>query len=490
MENVRCAGVLFPVSALPSRYNIGDFGEKAYEFVDTIASGGFKIWQVLPINPLGYGHSPYQPFSSFAIEEGYLDLDDLKKRGLLKKLPEPWLENEPKVHFEEIRAYKEPYLHEAYQVAKKKERKEIDEFAKTHPWAHGYGIFMMNKRRNDLVSWNFWPQKQQDLIDNDALSEEEKEKVDYEVWLQMSLYRQWLSLKKYCNDKGLKVVGDIPFYVGYDSLDVYSQKGYFLLDNEYRPTFIAGVPPDYFSPTGQRWGNPIYDWEKLKKDNFSIIIERLTRNAELYDVIRIDHFRAFDTYWEIPSSCPTAVEGEWKEAPGYQFFDELNKVAPDMEIIAEDLGDLRPEVLELRDHYELPGMNVVEFSFLSMATGSGYMEDKENMVAYIATHDNETFMGYFFNLSEEEKKQWIESLEKRGYESSSLCDKVIEYTLSLEAKYAIFAVHDLLALGNEARINKPGIIDDINWTFRLKSLDPLQDKMPKMKELIAKYGRQ
>lgn len=489
MSKNRLSGVLFPVSALPSAYNIGDFGKKAYEFADIIEKGGFKIWQVLPINPLGYGHSPYQPFSSFAIEEGYCDLEDLRNRGLLSELPAPYLENEPKVHYEEARSYKEPYLHKAYEVAKTKERKEIDAFASSHPWAHGYGIFMMNKKRNNLVSWNFWPKEQQDLIDNDKLNEEEKAKVDYEVWLQMTLYRQWLSLKKYCNDKGIKMIGDIPFYVGYDSLDVYSQKGYFLLDNEYKPTYIAGVPPDYFSPTGQRWGNPIYDWEKLEKEHFSLVIERLTRNAELYDVIRIDHFRAFDTYWKIPSSCETAIEGKWVEAPGYAFFNELKKVAPSIEIIAEDLGDLRPQVLELRDHFSLPGMNVVEFSFLSAST-SGYMADKENMVAYIATHDNETLMGYYFNLSEEEKKKWNEELEKKNYSSLSLCDKVIEYTLSLKAKYAIFAVQDLLALGNEARINKPGIIDDVNWTYRLKSFSPLSDKMPKLKELITKYGRE
>lgn len=487
---VRSSGVLCPVSALPSPYGIGDFGKESRGFVDLLADAGFKLWQILPLNPLGYGHSPYQPFSSFAIEELYVDLKALHEQGLCPEAPE-YNREAPKVEYEAIRAYKEPYLHEAFENAMKKNPHCLDLFKKSHPWVIAWSYFMMNKRRNAMQSWEKWPLEQKEMIHSTRpLNEEEKKLSTYEIWLQKTLYEEWASLKDYANKKGIRLIGDVPFYVGYDSCDVWANQDTFLLDPKSKePVWIAGVPPDYFSKTGQRWGNPIYDWAKLEKENFAFIINRLRLNGELYDVIRLDHFRAFDTYWKIPASCPTAVEGAWIEAPGYKLFDIFFKEVTNLEIIAEDLGDLRPEVLVLRDHYNFPGMNVIEFTFhdAEIAHKPGY--DKENMVAYLGTHDNDPLKSYFSLLAKEEQGAWNKALDAKHIDGADINEKMVAYELSLNAKYAIFALQDLLDLGAESRLNKPGIIDDVNWTWRIKDYDAFKKLVEHFKSLNEKYHR-
>lgn len=490
METNKKAGVLCPISALPSRFGIGDFGEYSRRFAKIVADNGYKIWQILPLNPLGYGHSPYQPFSSFALEELYVDLDDLFEKGLIEKAPS-FHELEEKVLYEDIRLFKMPYLKQAFKAETEKGTSILNAFIETHSWVRDFALFMMNKRRNDMRSWDEWADRERNMIhSNCELTKEEQEGFDFEVWLQKTLYEQWDKLHSYCRSLGLKIVGDVPFYVGFDSADVWGNQKSFLLDPETKkPTFIAGVPPDYFSVTGQRWGNPIYDWDALQKDNFSFIINRLRLNCELYDIIRLDHFRAFDTFWKIPAACPTAIEGEWILAPGYAFFDTLLKLYPDMEIIAEDLGDLRPEVLTLRDHYSFPGMNVVEFTFheAEIAHKEGF--DKENMVAYLGTHDNDTMKGYFDKLPVSEQDAWREALSKKGLLQKDIVSSLINYTFELPAKYAIISIQDLLELGSEGRINVPGIIDEVNWTFRLTSLDNAANGISKFAPILKKTRR-
>jgi 4-alpha-glucanotransferase len=486
----RCTGVLFPVSSLPSRFGIGDFGERAKQFVDILVSMGFKLWQILPLNPIGYGHSPYQPFSSFAIDELYVSLDELAKEGLLKEVPS-FNENAPKVEYETIRTYKEPFLKEAYKAEMAKDPDCLEIFASINPWVRNWSIFMSMKRSEKMVSWNSWPlEKQNALLDPDKLSSEQKEAANYEIWLQKVLYEQWGKIKTYANHQGVKIIGDLPFYVGFDSCDVYEDRTSFLLDpNTHEPLWIAGVPPDYFSKTGQRWGNPIYDWDKLEKTHFALLINRIKRNSSLYDIIRLDHFRAFDTYWKIPASCPTAVEGKWIEAPGYKFFDTLLAQSPKLEIIAEDLGDLRPQVLTLRDHYKFPGMNVIEFTFHDAAILKKPGYDKENMVAYLGTHDNDPLRGYFEKLPSDEKSAWISTLDDLGFVEGDINQKMIEYALSLPASYAIFSLQDILGLGSSSRLNVPSIIDSINWTWRITNFDAFEAKGKTIKSLIKKYNR-
>jgi 4-alpha-glucanotransferase len=264
----------------------------------------------------------------------------------------------------------------------------------------------------------------------------------------------------------------------------------FLLDPVTKqPLWVAGVPPDYFSVTGQRWGNPIYDWDRLEQDDFSFIIERLRLNGELYDILRLDHFRAFDTYWKIPASCPTAVIGNWIEAPGYKLFDLYFQEVKNLEIIAEDLGNLRPQVLVLRDYYGFPGMNVVEFTFHDAMIAKKPNLDQPNMVAYIGTHDNDPLKSFFAKLPPAEQALWLSALTSAGFTQGDLNEKILDYTLSLQAQYAIVALQDLLDLGSEARTNVPGIIDDVNWTWRIPTYAAFAALLPHLKDLNAKYGR-
>lgn len=484
----RVAGVLCPISALPSKWGIGDFGPRSYEFADLLKKGGYKLWQVLPLNPLGYGHSPYQPFSSFAIDELYVDLNELKELKLLDEAP-AFKEGADKVYYEEIRDFKNPLLQKAYKKDKSS-KKEIEAFVLSHPWVKDWALFMMNKRKENLQSWSFWDQRRKDMIKGTIeLTAEEKDGVNYEIWLQMVLYRQWKKLRAYVNSLGIKIIGDVPFYVGHDSADVWGNQEYFLLNREtLEPDWIAGVPPDYFSATGQRWGNPMYDWDLLEKRDFDFIINRLKGNGELYDIIRLDHFRAFDTYWKIPASCPTAMEGSWIEAPGYKFFETFLKAAPEIEIVAEDLGDLRPEVLTLRDHFNFPGMNVVQFTFYDMEVQKTDHRDRETMVAYLGTHDNQMALSYFNDLPDYQKSQWLEALSNLGFEGS-LTEQLINYELSLKAAYAIFSMQDILELDDAARFNVPGVIDDVNWTWRMKDYGEFEKRLAHLRELNLKYNR-
>lgn len=487
---LRSSGVLCPISALPSRFGVGDFGEKSRQFVDLLAEGGFKLWQILPLNPLGYGHSPYQPFSSFALEELYVDLDALAKRGLIEKVPS-YHEREGRVFYEDVRSYKAPYLRKAYESEMGRDPTCLERFLECHPWVKTWSVFMMYKRLNAMKSWDLWDERSKGMVNHPGeLSAEEKSLANYEVWLQKTLYGQWFSLKKYANEKGIRLIGDVPFYVGFDSCDVWANQDSFLLDPKSKaPLWVAGVPPDYFSKTGQRWGNPIYDWNLLEQRGFSFILNRLALNGDLYDIIRLDHFRAFDTYWKIPSSCPTAVEGSWVEAPGYKLFDLFFKKEKGIEIIAEDLGDLRPEVLVLRDHYSLPGMNVIEFTFhdAEVMKKPGY--DRENMVVYLGTHDNDPLKGYFEKLPEEEQDLWEKALDGRGIPAGSINERLIRYSLSLQAGYAIFALQDLLGLGSESRLNVPGVIDDSNWTWRITDYASFQAIVEHLMSLNREYKR-
>ncbi|MCR5491133.1 MAG: 4-alpha-glucanotransferase, partial [Bacilli bacterium] len=315
----RTAGILMAVSSLPSRHGCGTFGASAYRFVDYCAEAGFHLWQLLPLNPLGYGNSPYQPYSSMAFDDIYLDLDILIEEGLLKEAPS-FREDAEKVDFQASSAYRLPYLKEAFRNAKEKGFKP-ERFLKKNPWAKVWGYFMLNKRRYP-TSWDAWPKEVKEWINGPhRIKKEDLEDFEFEIWLQEELLKQFSALRAYCHKKGVLLMGDLPFYSGFDSADVYGNQDQFRLHKINRkPTVVAGVPPDYFSPTGQRWGNPIYDWKKLKQENYSYLIDRIAFTSRMYDLVRLDHFRAFDTYYVIPAYCPTAMVGKWVVAPGKKFF--------------------------------------------------------------------------------------------------------------------------------------------------------------------------
>ncbi|MCQ2797889.1 MAG: 4-alpha-glucanotransferase [Bacilli bacterium] len=485
----RKSGILMPIASLPSRFGVGAFGKETKQFIDIIKDGGFSLWQILPLNPLGYGHSPYQPFSSFALEELYIDLDDLADKGLIERVPS-FNEDKTKIDYENIRIYKSKHLHDAFRAEMRRNPRCLTKFKQSHSWVEDWALFMMNKRLEGLKCWKDWKKNRKEMIGKPLpRSRTAKSRINYEIWLQMTLYRQWADIKRYANEKGIKIIGDIPFYVGYDSCDLWAEQKAFLLDKNKDPKFIAGCPPDYFSETGQRWGNPIYDWKYIENHDFDFFFKRLLKNGEIYDIIRLDHFRAFDTYWKVPSSCPTAIDGEWIYGPGYKIFDKFFEMNTGIEIIAEDLGELRPQVYVLRDHYDFPGMNVIEFTFEDENFKGKKSFNKENMVAYLGTHDNEPFKPFFASLKEETKAKWLKKLDELKIPEGSPCERFTHYLFSKKCNYAIISTADILALGNEARINSPGIIDDKNWCWKLKDYRDLKSAMPEMAKLNKLYNR-
>lgn len=485
---MRQTGILMPLSALPSRTGIGELGEFAYRWIEILKNSGVKIWQLLPLNPVGYGNSPYQPYSSCAGDELYISLDLLKEEGLLEDELPSFREHEMSVDYEGVRTFKAPYLRQAYQVFQKKNGTETDEYKEfvSMEWVYEYGVFKAMKASNDGTCWNEWSREEKDWPKTRTpLPKEIEEEAAYQMFLQYIFYIQWMKVKDAANSCGIQIMGDVPFYVGVDSVDVWAGKDNFLLDEDGHPTFIAGVPPDYFSSTGQRWGNPIYDWEYMAKNGYQFWVHRIGYSSKLFDIIRIDHFRAFDTYWKIPASCPTAVEGQWIEAPGYQVIDTLKEKIPDVNLVAEDLGDLRPEVLALRDHYHLKGMKILVFD---IDTKGKYAydcsDDVENIIIYTGTHDNDTLMEWYKGLSRRAQCKVRRFLKRKGFGQGSVKDRLIAYTLKSRAEYAILPAADFLGQGREGHINTPGTVGSPNWEWRMPEFEKIQKELQKYKKMI------
>lgn len=471
-----------PVSALPSRTGVGELGAYAYEFVDALKENGVKIWQILPLNPVGYGNSPYQPYSSCAGDELYISLDLLYEGGLLKEKAPSFRENAKTVDYDAVRAFKEPYLKEAF--ANFQETEEYREFTR-QTWVYEYAVFRALKKANGNACWNEWKAEDKAWPEVPApLAKEQEDEAAYQMFLQYEFFTQWMAVKKHANENGIQIMGDVPFYVGVDSVDVWGGKDNFLLDTDGRPIFIAGVPPDYFSATGQRWGNPIYDWDYMKKNGYQFWVDRIGYNQKLFDIIRIDHFRAFDTYWKIPASCPTAIEGEWVEAPGYEVIDTLLEKIPGVSLVAEDLGDLRPEVLTLKEHYHLKGMKILIFS---LKTDGKYAYDEfhdvENMIIYTGTHDNDTLMEWYQGLTTAAKRKLRRFLKRKGFGQGSIKDRLLGYTWKSRAEYAVVPMADILGLGQEGHINTPGTVGSPNWEWRMPD-------MARMKKALEEYHHQ
>ena len=479
---MRETGILMPVSSLPSRTGVGELGRETKEFLDYLKEAGVKIWQILPLNPVGYGNSPYQPYSSCAGDEIYISLETLCEQGLLKDLPPAFLEKETHVRYDQVRAWKESYLREAF--SRFEETDDYKTFAQ-QSWVLEYGMFRALKEKNENRCWNEW-----DTADK-TWPEAKKEvpleiahEAAYQMFLQYIFFCQWMEIKKTANEKGIQIMGDVPFYVGVDSVDVWAGKDNFLLDTDGRPTFIAGVPPDYFSATGQRWGNPIYDWDYLKENGYQFWVDRIGYSSRLFDIIRIDHFRAFDTFWKIPATCPTAIEGEWIEAPGYEVIDTLLEKIPEVNLVAEDLGDLRPEVLELKEHYHFKGMKILVFSIdTSGKYAKDIFHDVKNMIIYTGTHDNDTLMEWYDALSVAAKRKVRRFLAREGIRQGSVKDRLLAYTWKSKAEYAIVPMADILGMGQEAHLNTPGTVGSPNWEWRMPD-------MRKMEISLKKYSRQ
>lgn len=491
------AGCLMPISGLPSPYGIGDFGDTAYQFIDILASMKLRIWQVLPLNPLGYGNSPYQAYSAFAGDEIYISPNGLIDDGLLCSTSIINPDVSSSIDYTAARVFKRKLLEIAFDnflnLSEDLPLKiKYQEFIAKHDWVKNYAIFMTFKQVNGLALWTLWPDEYKNWIKSRAIDiNQYNQQINYHIFTQFIFYSQWLELKAYANSLNIEIMGDIPIYLGLDSADVWEHQEIFLLDDKQNPTYVAGVPPDFFSKTGQRWGNPLYNWDVLVADGFKFWIDRLSMNAKLFDIIRIDHFRAFDTYWKIPASSKTAIDGTWATAPGHALLDKIYEKLPDINIVAEDLGDLRQEVFILRDSYGLKGMKVLPFHFNPLKSNDEF-EHSTNIIIYTGTHDNNTLLGWYKSLSAKKKKE-LRSYFGISHGPNSIAKgfkrAVIDYILACDAQYVIFPIQDILGLDKQARLNTPSSIGSPNWEWRLLDYTTLMDEASFMAKAVTKAKR-
>lgn len=481
----RQAGVLLPLFSIPGKHGIGDLGKEAYEFIELSAKAGFTIWQMLPMNPSSAGNSPYTPYSSFAGDEIYISLDLLTEWKLIDEVP-PYRQDENLVDYDKVRTYKNKYLRQAFENFKKDNSQFIDEyqtFIKGAFWLDSYARYMALKEANEGLSWVDWNDEDQDINgSNEGLEDD----IEYMKFLQFIFVKQFNLLKIHAHSCHMALMGDLPLYVGHDSADVYEFRECFQLDEKYDPLFVSGASPDYFSEDGQLWGHPLYDWDYLKKTDYDFWVRRLKWNNEVFDILRIDHFRAFDTYWSVPYGEKTARNGKWIEGPSYDFLDSIYKQLPELNMIVEDLGELREEVHELRDHYKLLGMRVMQFSF-------GPTEEKEKFkmpehcIVYTGTHDNAPLKEWYEDLEDKQRIQQIMKTLKMT--DPTVPQQVLHHTLNCEAVIAVIPVQDLLGYGRESRINTPGTVGKHNWSYKLTSFDDYRDHVETIKEMLIETKR-
>lgn len=488
----RSAGILLPVSSLPSKYGIGTFGKAAYEWVDFLAQAKQKYWQVLPLGPTSYGDSPYQSFSAFAGNPYFVDLELLCEQGLLNEADcesISWGQRKRQVDYGTIYEHRETLLRKAFE--KFADEKALVRFRKRNrDWVEDYALYMSVKAKMDLKAWNEWDEDIR-MRTPEALkrwSAKCKDDVEYHIFVQYLFYEQWGKLKKYANKKGVRIIGDAPIYVAMDSADVWANPGLFQLDENNVPTEVAGCPPDAFSADGQLWGNPLYRWDVMAQDGFSWWLKRLKANLTTVDVLRIDHFRGLESYYAIPYGDTTARNGRWKKGPGKAFVDAINQAFGGAAIIAEDLGYLTPAVKRLLKASGYPGMKVLEFAFDSREE-SDYMPHnyQKNCVVYTGTHDNDTVRGWFSTANAEDVALALEYMGLPDDKDGNW--GFIRAALSSVADLAVIPMQDYLDLGSKARINTPSTLGGDNWRWRMKKkqMKPaLAKKIARMTEL---YGR-
>ena len=467
---MRCSGILMPISSLPSPYGIGALGAAAREFADFLAAGGQTYWQLLPICPTSSGDSPYQSFSSYAGNPYFIDLDDLAAEGLLK--PEEyqgldWGADPQSVDYGLMYTTRYPVLKKAAGRLLAAPPAGYGRFCAASPWLEDYALFMALKDRNGGASWFTWEEDIR-LRRPAALAAARKELTDeVEFWkaVQFLFYRQWDALKAYANGKGVRIIGDLPIYVSGDSADVWSEPDQFQLDENGIPTEVAGCPPDGFSADGQLWGNPLFDWERMKKDGYQWWLRRIAFQFTIYDMLRIDHFRGFDSYYAIPYGAATAKDGRWRPGPGLDFFKAVNAELGEQDIIAEDLGFLTDSVRQLLRDTGYPGMKILEFAFDSRDNGSDYLPHcyPNHCVVYTGTHDNDTILGWMETAPKKDvsfAKAYLRLSAREGYHWG-----MMRGAWASPADLAVMQAQDLLGLGRGARMNVPSTLGT-NWKWR------------------------
>ena len=465
MRFPRTAGILLHPTSFPSRYGIGDFGDSAYHFIDFLVSSKQSLWQMLPLGPTGYADSPYQCFSAFAGNALLISPDKLVEAGYLPETAVSTTPNFPThaVDFGPVIDYKMDLLKQSHRHfltnANADQKDAFAQFCQDQAkWLEDYALFMALKQHHmhkDGGVWNTWP-RDIALREPKAIkkwSEKLADDVALHKFLQFVFFDQWLTLKKHANDKGIKIIGDIPIFVAFDSADVWANPDLFYLDDNGKPTVIAGVPPDYFSATGQRWGNPLYRWDVMEKNNYSWWADRLRMCFVQSDIVRIDHFRGFDAYWEIPASEPTAMVGRWVEGPRAKFFNAMEAQLGKLPLIAEDLGVITPEVVALREQFDYPGMKVLQFAF-GGERNSNFLPHSfsQNSVVYTGTHDNETTVGWYHAANEWERDHVRRYM---GIDAHDIAWNMIRLAFSSVADMAVVPMQDLMGLGQRSTHELP-----------------------------------
>ncbi len=506
MNFPRSSGILLHPTSLPGPYGVGDFGPEAYRFVDFLHAAGQKLWQVLPLNPTGYADSPFQCFSASAGNPMLLSLDRLADQGLLSQDDFRRVPNFPVecVDYGAVIRFKMPLLKKAAKNfladGSAADRSEFEAFCRTNAaWLEDFALFMAVKEAHDLVAWTKWPA---DIAAREPgamkrWAEAQADSVAAHKFFQYEFFRQWQALRAYGLERSIRIIGDIPIYVAHDSADVWANRRFFLLDEKGQPTKIAGVPPDYFSATGQCWGNPIYNWELLKQTGYQWWIERMRAALRLYDFVRIDHFRGFQAYWEVPGNETTAINGRWVNGPGAELFAVLRQQLGELPVIAENLGVITPEVEAIRQEFGFPGMAILQFAFGKDPQAPSFKPHNyvRDLVAYTGTHDNDTVAGWWASKGGDSTRTPDDVAKEHAYARAYLdfTDEPVNWVLirsilSSVANTAIAPMQDVLGLGSEARMNLPGMPSGY-WNWRMRPGAASEAIAARLKELATLYDR-
>lgn len=503
MRFPRSSGILLHPTSLPGRYGIGDLGAEARAFIDWLAAGGQKLWQVLPLGPTGYGDSPYQLFSAFAGNPLLIDLEALAEEGLVEEteLASAPVFPEDEVKFGTLMRWKLPLLAAAAARFFTSPTEDYADFCLRHAaWLDDFALFMALKDENGGAMFTKW-ERSVALRDAGAL-EAARERLSARIaahkFSQYAFFRQWMALKAYCRERGVRIVGDMPIYVAHDSADVWANPELFQLDAGGNPTVVAGVPPDYFSATGQLWGNPIYRWDVLHNRGYGWWIDRFRHTFGLLDYLRLDHFRGFEAYWAVPAGEPTAMNGEWVEGPGAQFFEAVEAALGELQLIAENLGVITPEVESLRRRFGFPGMAILQFAFGKDPQGPGFRPHNypRSLVAYTGTHDNDTTLGWWNSKAAKGSTRTAEDIEKErafamrylNTDGREMNWVFIRTLMASVADAVIFPMQDVLGLGAEARMNLPGSLGR-HWRWRMRRRAATPELAARLRELAGTYDR-
>lgn len=496
MRSERSSGILLHVTSLPGKFGIGDLGPGAFSFIDFLKTSGCRYWQFLPLGPTGYGNSPYQCLSAFAGNPLIVSPESLFKSGYLRRPDLPYEINfgKSRVDFPLVIGSLEQLLKKAFErfnLEKNNKNGQFRSFCdQNETWLNDYALFMTFKQQFGGKSWLDWPEQLRNRDPRELLLQGEslKSEIEKHKFIQFLFFEQWLALKSYAESQEIKLIGDLPLYVSLDSVDVWSKPDLFDLDENKKPLFVAGVPPDYFSRTGQLWGNPIYNWEAHKKTGFSWWLGRFRSLLNLVDFIRFDHFRGLAGYWRVPAGDPTAEHGEWVPGPGAEFLFAMKtglSLKGDLPVIAEDLGVISEDVIELRDKLDLPGMKILQFAFFS-ENNNPQLFQEYNSIVYTGTHDNDTTKGWFRSLGEDDRKFLKKTLNFKI--ENRISWELIQAAWSSQAKIAMVPMQDLLSLGPGARMNFPGRPEG-NWEWRARSRDFNPFLASRIRRLNRKFSR-